>query len=72
MGDEHINPELLKRLGRIDEHPQPSATPSSRYRRDLDPALPASMQPGATNIAIFWIGYFIFFLIIVPILIALL
>lgn len=71
MGDEHINPELLKRLGRVRDEPAPD-TPSSRYRRDLDPSRPASMQPGADNIAFFWIGYFIFFLIAVPLLISVL
>lgn len=71
MGEEHINPELLKRLGRISDEPTRD-TPSSRYRRDQDPSPPASMQPGANNVVFFWIGYFVFFLIAVPLLISLL
>ncbi|MFG2144143.1 hypothetical protein ACGFRG_08075 [Streptomyces sp. NPDC048696] len=65
--DEHINPELLKRLGRV--KPEPIDTPESRYRSELDPMLPASMQPGSDKLAFFWIAYFLILLLVVPVLI---
>lgn len=48
------------------------ATPAPMHQPKLDRNLPASMQPGNDKLAFFWIAYFLFFLVVVPILFALL
>lgn len=53
--DDPINPELRERL-KARKRAERDATPSGRYRRELATRIPASMQPGADRLALFWIA----------------
>ena len=56
--DDRINPELYERL-EARKRALRDATPEGRYRPELDTRKPASMQPGADRLALFWIAYFL-------------
>jgi len=53
-----INPALRQRVEE-QRRARLESTPSGRYRPELDPARPASAQPGANNLALFWIAWFV-------------